>query len=59
MTCGIDPDYYSIGDLNEVIEKYGSLVYGRNDITGRERETVLEKDHVKFYQIMKDPRAIK
>lgn len=50
---GIDADYYSIGDLNEVIEKHGSLVYGRDDIAGRQRETVLEKDHFKFYQIIK------
>ena len=56
---GIDADYYSIGDLDEVIEKHGSLVYGRDDIAGRQRETVLEKDHFKFYQIIKDPRVIK
>jgi hypothetical protein len=56
---GIDADYYSIGDLDEVIEEYGSLVYGRHDIPGRQRERVLEKDHMKFYQIIKDPRVIK
>ena len=55
----INANYYSIGDLNDVIKKYDNLMYEHDDITGRKREMMLEKDHVKFYEIIKDLIMIK
>ena len=56
---GIQAEYRSVCDIDEVIEKEGSLIYGRDDIPGRPREIVLEKGHEKFYSIQSQPRKMK
>jgi hypothetical protein len=56
---GIQAEYRSVCDIDEVFEKEGSLIYGRDDIPGRPREIVLEKGHEKFYSIQSQPRKMK
>ena len=56
---GIRAEYHSVYDLDELIEKQGKLIYGRDDIAGRLRQVVLEKGHEKFYSIQPQPKKIK
>jgi hypothetical protein len=51
--------YRSSVDLEEIIAKEGNLIYRREDIEGRTRETVLKKVHDKFYTVEKDPKKLK
>jgi hypothetical protein len=55
----ITAEYRSLVDLEDIIAKEGDLIYGRDDIEGRTRETVLTKDHDKFYTVEKDPKKLK
>ena len=56
---GISAEYKSLFDLDDLIEKQGELIYGRDDILGRSREVVLKKGCEKFYSIEADPKKMK
>jgi hypothetical protein len=55
---GIKAEYRSVYDLEELIEKQGKLIYGRDDIAGWPKQVVLEKGREKFYSIQPQPRKI-
>ena len=56
---GIKAEYRSTFDLDTLIEKAGDLIYGRDDIPGQERETILRKGHSKFYTIIPETSKMK
>jgi len=56
---GLDAEYRSTFDLDELIERPGDLIYGRDDIPGRSREVVLQQGHEKFYSIEPNVQKMK
>lgn len=56
---GIVGDYYSIYNIEDLIKKEGSLVYGRDDIPNRAREEILKAGHERFYRRHNDPAHMK
>jgi hypothetical protein len=45
--------------LEDEVAREGPLIYGRDDIEGRERVTVPSANHPKFYKIIPKPKEIK
>jgi hypothetical protein len=56
---GIQAEYRSLYDLDEIIEANGDLIYGRDDIPRRSREVLLTKGHEKFYSIVNQPQKMR
>ena len=56
---GIQAEYKSIFDLEQLIEDRGDLIYERDDIPEREREIVLKKGHPKFYTVVSEAPKMK
>ena len=56
---GIQAEYKSIFDLEQLIEDRGDLIYGRDDLPGREREVILKKGHSKFYTVIPEASKMK